>query len=381
PTPTAEPSPPSPPEAPAAAPVLSPVVRRLVAEHGIDPSEIVGTGEGGRITRRDVERYLAEREAAPAPAAERPAAPPEPAAPTEAPSAVPAAAEPAPAPPTEAPPAAPSAPPRPLVETPPIAAPPEEAEPEPVEEVAGIPLLPGDEVVELPRLRRRIAENLVRTKRETAHVFTSVEVDYEAVARTRARHREEWRRREGFGLTYLPFVARATVDALEAYPAVNSSFYLAEGKQVFHSVVNLGIAVDLDQRGLVVVTIPNADSLTLRGLARAIREKADKARAGRLDPDDIAGSTFSITNPGPFGSYFSVPILNLPNVAILSTDTVVKRPVVVSTPTGGDAIAIRHVGILGLTWDHRAFDGSTAVLFLRRIKENLETWDWEQELA
>ena len=156
---------------------------------------------------------------------------------------------------------------------------------------------------------------------------------------------------------------------------------LDEGKQIFHAGVNLGIAVDVNQEGLLVVTIKGADQLRMRGIARGIRTLADKARNKKLEPDDISASTFTITNPGPFGSFMSAPIINVPNVAILSTDTVAKRATVVTLPDGSDTIAIRHIGYLGLTWDHRAFDGSTAVLFLRRIKENLETWDWEQELS
>ena len=171
------------------------------------------------------------------------------------------------------------------------------------------------------------------------------------------------------------------MDALAAYPVVNSSFYLDEGKQVFHSEVNLGIAVDMNQEGLVVVAVKNADELRLTGLARDIRSLAVKARDGNLDPDDISGSTFTITNPGPYGSFMTAPIINVPNVGILSTDTVTKRPTVITLPDGSDSIAIHHMGYLGLTWDHRAFDGSTAVLFLQRIKSNLETWDWEQELS
>jgi 2-oxoglutarate dehydrogenase E2 component (dihydrolipoamide succinyltransferase) len=171
------------------------------------------------------------------------------------------------------------------------------------------------------------------------------------------------------------------MEALSTYPSVNSAFHLDQGKQVMNSRVHLGIAVDVDQQGLVVVTLKNADGLRLTGVAREISAKATKARTGKLEPDDVSGSTFTITNPGPFGSFMSAPIINLPNAAILSTDTVAKRPTVVTLPDGTDTIAIRHIGYLGLTWDHRVFDGSTAVLFLQRIKQNLETWDWEQELA
>jgi 2-oxoglutarate dehydrogenase E2 component (dihydrolipoamide succinyltransferase) len=178
----------------------------------------------------------------------------------------------------------------------------------------------------------------------------------------------------------MPFIARATIDALAAYPVVNSSMDVEEGTRTSHRGVDLGIAVDLSQEGLIVLTIPEADSASLTGLARDIRGLAVRARDGHLQPDDLSTSTFTVTNPGPFGSFMSAPIINQPNVAILSTDTVVKRPVVVTLPDGTDTVAIRHIGYLGLSWDHRAFDGSTAVLFLARIKENLQSWDWEQEL-
>ncbi|MDR9451999.1 MAG: 2-oxo acid dehydrogenase subunit E2, partial [Acidimicrobiia bacterium] len=243
-----------------------------------------------------------------------------------------------------------------------------------------IPLLAGDEVRDLDRLRARIGANMIQAKQTAAHVWTSIEVDYERVERVRQRHRAAFKEREGFSLTYLPFIARATMDALKAFPVVNSSYYLEEKKAVFHTKTNLGIAIDLNQGGLIVASIPDADGLRMIGLARQIRGLAQKARDGKLEPDDVAGSTFTITNPGPFGSFMSAPIINVPNTGILSTDTVAKRPTVITNDEGQDMIAIRHIGYLGLTWDHRAFDGSTAVLFLRKIKENLETWDWEQEL-
>jgi 2-oxoglutarate dehydrogenase E2 component (dihydrolipoamide succinyltransferase) len=239
----------------------------------------------------------------------------------------------------------------------------------------------GAEEAPLDRLRVRIGENMIRAKQTAAHVWTSMEVDYERVERVRSGAQAKWKEDEGFSLTYLPFIARATIDALQEYPVVNSAFLLEEKKSITYRSVNLGIAIDLNQKGLIVATIRNADGLRLVGLARKIRELAEKARAGKLDPDDVSGSTFSITNPGPFGSFMSAPIINVPNVGTLSTDTVAKRPAVVTTPEGQDTIAVRHIGYLGLSWDHRAFDGSTAVLFLARIKENLETWDWNQELA
>jgi 2-oxoglutarate dehydrogenase E2 component (dihydrolipoamide succinyltransferase) len=212
-------------------------------------------------------------------------------------------------------------------------------------------------------------------------VWTSVEVDYERLERVRLRHKEAFKQAEGFSLTYLPFIARATVDALAEFPVVNSEYHLEQRQAVFHRAVNLGIAIDMNQKGLVVASIRSADGLRLVGLARQIRVLAEKARAGKLEPDDVTGSTFTITNPGPFGSFMSAPIINVPNTGILSTDTVSKRPAVIQGPDGEDVIAIRHIGYLGLTWDHRAFDGSTAVLFLQRIKQSIETWDWEQELT
>jgi 2-oxoglutarate dehydrogenase E2 component (dihydrolipoamide succinyltransferase) len=179
----------------------------------------------------------------------------------------------------------------------------------------------------------------------------------------------------------MPFISRAVIDALAAFPVVNSSFLMEEGQRLDHAQVNLGIAIDMNQQGLIVLKIPGADGLRLRQLAREIRGVAEKARAGKIEPDDVVGSTFTITNPGPYGSLMSAPIINIPNVAILSTDTVVKKPVVVTDVDGNDSIGIHHIGTLGLTWDHRAFDGSTAVLFLRHIKEALETWDWEHEIS
>ena len=456
---------PAAPVVPVAAPAadigfLSPVVRRLAAENGIDLALIKGTGRDGRITRQDVQALVDARArgeaaalaepvspvAAPASAPE-PAVAPEPApvaaaapvfvaAPAPVPIPVveilPAAAAPAEVLGDEAeeeieaedeadlaglpkrvglgrglealiptgeplPPAAPVAaavPPAPAAPAAPAAAPapasafPSAAAPAPAAAAAveeGPPsrilLRPGDRVEDPTRLRIRIAEHMTANRRTAAHVWTAVEADFEVVERVRRRHQDAFKAKEGFSLTYLPFIARATIDALNAFPVVNSSFYLEEKKAVMHGVVNLGIAVDLDQRGLIVMNIPGADGMRLRELSRRIRSVAEKARTGNLTPDDAAGSTFTITNPGPYGSLMSAPIINVPEVAILSTDTVAKRPVVVTDSTGADAIAVHHVGYLGLTWDHRAFDGATAVLFLRRIKETLETRDWEQELA
>ena len=339
---------------------LSPVVRKLVREHNLDPSEITGTGREGRITRNDVLAYI-DRVGAEVTA---PAAPP-----TAAATAAASATAAAPAEPTVRAPAAAAA-----MASEPAAAPAGQSPPSP-------PAVGGDEERELDRLRTVIGANMIKAKQTAAHVWTSVEVDFSAVERVRDAHKAQFKAEEGFSLTYLPFVARATMDSLRTYPVVNSSFYLEERKAVFHHDINLGIAVDLNQQGLVVTSIRQADSLRLRGIARAVRGLAEKARDNKLEPNDISGSTFTITNPGPFGSFMSAPIINVPNVAILSTDTVSKRATVVTTADGQDTIAIRHIGYLGLSWDHRAFDGSTAVLFVQRIKHNLETWDWEQELV
>lgn len=339
----AEPEPSSSPQ------LLSPVVRRLVRENHLDVSQIQGTGQGGRVTRQDVEAHIAGGVAAAAPVVE--------------PAAV---SEPVPASP---------------IEDAPAPAVPEPATVATADERPADPVQTDREVVELDRLRVRIAENNVKAKATAAHVWTSVEVDYERVERVRQANKAEFKSTEGFSLTYLPFIARATIDALKAYPVVNSAFDIEAKTATFYKKVDLGIAIDLNQEGLIVARIRNADGLRLVGIAREVRDLAVKGRAGSLGVDDVTGSTFTITNPGPFGSFMSAPIINVPNVAILSTDTVTKRPTVITTPEGQDMIAIRHIGYLGLTWDHRAFDGSTAVLFLRRIKENLETWDWEQELA
>jgi 2-oxoglutarate dehydrogenase E2 component (dihydrolipoamide succinyltransferase) len=334
--------------------LLSPVVRKLIREHDVDISQVEGTGQGGRITRRDVEAHISG-----APAPSEPA--PEPVTPTAPQPVAAARPEPAQAEPTPEPEEEPAAP---------------ATKPTPAPAAAS-----GAETVELDRLRVRIAENNVKAKRTAAHVWTSIEVDFERVERVRQAHKAEFKEEEGFSLTYLPFISRATIDALKAFPVVNSSFDLEEKTATFYKKIDLGIAIDLNQEGLVVARVRNADGLRMVGIAREISSLADRGRRGELGIDDLSGSTFTITNPGPFGSFMSAPIINVPNVAILSTDTVAKRPTVVTAADGQDVIAIRHIGYLGLSWDHRAFDGSTAVLFLRRIKENLETWDWEQELA
>jgi 2-oxoglutarate dehydrogenase E2 component (dihydrolipoamide succinyltransferase) len=320
--------------------LLSPVVRRLIAEHGLDPATINGTGAGGRITRNDV---LAVVEAPGA----RPAATPAPAPPPEPAVAAPAAAAPA----------------APAVAPAPVAA-----------------ARPGerDTVVPFSNIRKRTAEHMVRSKATSAHVMASIEVDYEGIDSVRRAERDAWKAAEGFGLTYLPFVSRAVVDAIREFPEVNAS--VGDNALVIHNDVNLGVAVDLDFKGLMVPVIHDADTKRLRAIAREISDLAARARSKKLSPDEIVGGTFTITNPGPYGTLLTMPIINQPQVAILSTDGVRRRPVVIALPDGSEGLGIHSVGNLALTWDHRAFDGAYASAFLHRIKELIETKDWSAEL-
>jgi 2-oxoglutarate dehydrogenase E2 component (dihydrolipoamide succinyltransferase) len=324
--------------------LLSPVVRRLISENNLDPAAIEGTGPGGRITRNDVLAVL-DRGGAAAPAPAQPAAP--------APAAQPAAAAPAPA---AVAPAAVAPAPQPVARA-------------------------GERDTAIPHtnIRRRTAEHMIRSKATSAHVYAAIEVDFEAVEQVRRAEREAFKAAEGFSLTYLPFISRAVVDAIREYPQVNASF--GENELVVHNYVNLGIAVDLDFKGLMAPVIHDADGKRLRAVARETNDLARRARSKQLGPDDIAGGTFTITNPGPFGTTMTLPIINQPQIAILSTDGIKRRPVVVDLPDGSEGIAIHSVGNITLTWDHRAFDGAYAASFLRRIKEILETRDWSAELA
>jgi pyruvate dehydrogenase E2 component (dihydrolipoamide acetyltransferase) len=336
---------------------MSPVVRRLLNEYGLDASDVQGSGEGGRITRNDVLDAAARRQDRGTPAATAPSASPPPApgprtAPAPAPSRLPTT------------PAAPAEPTRP---------------PAPVEPAAPTVAPAGDETVPFDNIRRRTAEHMVRSKATSPHVYTSIEVDYERVDRARRGAQEDWRIREGFPLTYLPFIVRAFCDTAEEYPNVNAS---VDGDSlVVHHDIHIGIAVDLDFKGLIAPVIRDADGKRLRLIAREIHDLATRARSKQLMPDEIVGGTFTITNPGPWGTYMTLPIINQPQVAILSTDGIRKRPWVVTGPEGEDSLAIRHVGILALTWDHRAFDGAYAAAFLQAMKDEIQGRDWEAELA
>jgi pyruvate dehydrogenase E2 component (dihydrolipoamide acetyltransferase) len=237
----------------------------------------------------------------------------------------------------------------------------------------------GDEIVPFDNIRRRTAEHMVRSKATSAHVYTSVRVDFERVERVRRARQHAWIAEEGFALTYLPFIARAFCDVVHDYPNVNAS---VDGESlVVHRDVNLGIAVDLSFKGLVAPVVRNADGKRLRLIAREIRDLATRAKSKQLGPDEIVGGTFTITNMGPFGTTQTFAIINQPQVAILATDGIRKEPVVVEGPDGDDAIVVHHVGFLSLAWDHRAFDGAYAASFLNEIRTVLETRDWEPELA
>ena len=300
---------------------LSPVVRKLASENNIDLEQVSGTGSGGRITRKDIESVITSGSK--------------------------------------------------TVQKP------KEISGQQKDKKAQADKPSSGEI---SRLRKRIAENMVMSKQTSAHVMTSVEVDYENVEILRSKHKKSFKEENGFSLTYLPFISLATIYALREYPVVNSSFDLDKGIHNFHSNINLGIAVDLNQEGLLVGTLREADSFSLKGLARKISDTSAKLRKGSYDLDDVSGSTFTISNNGSFNSFLTSPIINQPNVAILSTESVKKRPVVIEAQDGTDSIAIRHTGMLSLTWDHRAFDGSVALLFLNSIREKLENSDWSQEL-
>jgi 2-oxoglutarate dehydrogenase E2 component (dihydrolipoamide succinyltransferase) len=219
---------------------------------------------------------------------------------------------------------------------------------------------------------------MVRSKQTSPHVFVGIEVDFEAIERVRRAAKDEWKAANGFSLTYLPFISRAVVEALRDFPQVNAS--LGEGELIVHNYVNLGIAVDLDYQGLIVPVIHDADGKRLPLIAREVSELAAKARSKKLSADEITGGTFTITNPGPYGTFVTVPIINQPQVAILSTDGVKRRPVVVTLPDGTESIAIHSTGNIGLTWDHRAFDGAYASAFVAKVRDELETRDWSAEL-
>ena len=304
PTPSAAPAPesaPAPAPAPAASSggssrLLSPVVRALLADNGVDPARVTGTGLGGRITRADVEAFLRDN--------------------------------------------------------------PGRAEP-------------------FNSIRQSTGRHMVSSKSTSPHVLTAMEVDFEGVEVVRQAHRAAWKEAEGSSLTYLPFIVRAVVEALVDFPRINAS--VGDGELIVHGDVNLAVAVDLDFEGLLAAVVCGVDDMSLAEVARAIVDIAGRARSKKLVPDDLVGGTFTITNPGQYGTMFQFPIINQPQVAILSTDGISRKPVVVVDDDGAESVAIHSVGVLAMAWDHRAFDGAYAAAFLAGVRDVIQTRDWESE--
>lgn len=298
----------------------SPLVRRIAAEHGIDLAQVPGTGLSGRVTKEDILRYIEKQKATPPapPAAAAAVTPPPPTAPRPAPTA----------------PAAPA--------------------------------FTGDEYREpMSIMRQRIAEHMVASRRTSAHVQTVFEVDVSHIVRLRDKYKDEWERQYGVKLTYTPFFLEAVIDALKAFPIVNASI---DGNDiVYHRHINLGVAVALPH-GLIVPVIKHAEELSLLGLQRAVTDLATRARNKQLKPEEVQGSTFSVTNPGPYGNLFGLPIINQPNVAIMSIGNIQRRPVVIRDTLGREGIGISDVVYLALSFDHRLIDGAVADQFMAHVK-------------
>jgi len=304
---------------------VSPVVARIASEHGVDVSQVEGTGRGGRVTKKDILKFIesgpAREPAAPAPEAAAPEAPAQP--------------KPAPAP---------------------------------------TPAAEGESVEPMSAMRKGIAEHMRRSLDTSAHVTTTFEVDLSKVVAIREGLKREYEQRHSVKLTYLAFIARATVDAIGKWPWMNAE--LRGDSIVVKNYVNLGIAVALEGgKGLIVPVVKNAEDLNLLGMARAIQDVADRARSKKLVPDDVQGGTFTITNPGGYGAIHGTPIISQPQVGILDVEAMVKRPVVIEDEAGKDAIAIRPMMNLCLAYDHRLVDGAYAAQFMRDVKTNLQTWD------
>ncbi len=401
----AEPAPPTAPVAPAAVPAasapappvaesagngrtfVSPVVARIAGEHGVDPTTVPGTGAGGRVTKKDILAFIESGAQAPAAA---PAPVPVPAA-----AAVPAAA---PAPPpapaaTEPQPQPPTPEPAPVPEPAPIPQPPSEApEPQaiPVPEPTPEPpaprpptqpelppqpeMAPGEVLEPMTAMRRGIAEHMRRSLDTSAHVTSAIEVDMSRVVALRKKLKPEYERAHGVNVTYLAFIARAAVETLKEYPWINGEI---RGESIVtRPNINIGFAVELaDGKGLIVPVLKNAETLNLLGIAKGVVDIAERARSKKLLPDEVQGGTFTITNPGGYGTFHGTPVISQPQAAILGTYAVVKRPWVIQDEMGQDVIAIRPIMNLTLTYDHRLVDGALAGRFLRDIRERLETWD------
>lgn len=300
---------------------LSPAVRRLVAEHSLDVSQISGTGKGGRVTRQDVAAFIDGGGAsAPAPAA----------------AAAPAAA-------TSSP----------------------------------VPAVDSRSFIAFDKIRKMTGDHMVMSKATSPHVLQTVEVDYHAVDAVRKKLSPQWKADKGYSLTYLPFISRALTIAIKEFPRVNSSV-VGDGIQI-HSLINLGIAVDLNFNGLVVPVVKDCANKSVGQIAADIKAMSTKARDKKLTPDDMSGATYTISNSGPFGTMMTASIISQPQVAIMSTDGIKKRPVVLESEHG-DTIGIRPVGILAQSFDHRAFDGAYSAAFLNRVREIIEQSNWASEI-
>ena len=336
---------------------VSPVVARIASEHNVDVSQVQGTGRGGRVTKKDILAFVESGGQAAAP--EAPEAPAEPeAAPT--PAAEPEPAPPPPAPAPQPPPAA-AAPPTPAAA--PAPAPPAAAE-----------AAPGEQFEPMTAMRKGIAEHMRRSLDTSAHVTSAIEVDMSKVVALRDELKPEFQKSYGVNPTYLIFVARAVVDTLKDYPWINGE--IRGEKIVTRNYVNLGFAVELaDGKGLIVPVVKNAEGLNLLGMARSVTDVAERARNKQLTPDEVQGGTFTITNPGGYGTFHGTPVISQPQAAILGTYAVVKRPWVTQDEHGKDVIAIRPIMNLTLTYDHRLVDGALAGRFLRDLRQKLETWD------
>ncbi len=351
---------------------ISPVVRRLLHKHGIDPASIAGTGPKGRITRKDAEEAVkkagsASRGAGAAKKTETVSSTGR-MSPTTiargtgdgASQASTKASSPSQSSSSHSSQTSPASSTAPTSST-------------------ASPSSAHTEAIPLSRIRKATAEHMVRSKATSPHVLTAVEVDFEEVEKARRAHRDEWKAEEGFSLTYLPFIARAVCDALDDYPHINAT--VAEEELIVHHSVNLAVAVDLDFQGLIAPVVHGAENLRLRAIARQVVDLAKRARGKQLRPEEVAGGTFTITNPGQWGTMMQFPIINQPQVAILSTDGIKRKPVVVTDRYGAESIAIHSVGVLALAWDHRAFDGAYVAAFLDALRGIIETRDWEAELA
>ena len=304
---------------------LSPVVRKLIAEHGLEPDRIRGTGRDGRITREDVTAHISSSE-------------------------------------TKRPGTAPST---------------SRAPDTPAERVQRTASAPSGQALPLSAVRKRVAENMTKSWTSVPHVLQVVEADFHRVENARREAAQQWKEREGHSLTYLPFIMRAVSIALGRYPKLNAHF---SGEAVtLQRRVNIGIAVDLNFEGLMVPVVKDVPNKSLPQIARDIADLAARARAGKLKPDELTEGSYTITNNGAYGTVITAPIINPPQVAILSTDAVRKKPVVIETPDG-DSIAIRPVGVLAQSFDHRAVDGAYAAAFLRELKLIIETRHWAQDI-